>query len=176
MITLSNKISPADAEFITELVAQCYPLILSTAKKCGPAEDTEDIIAESSLHLLRYIGLLRDMESSRQRTVYIYKVVQHTAYKHSAKRRRYRADQLEHEPVITDMEIAVERRAELQSVLGKLKPRDRDILLFYYLWGYSIREIAEIMGLKLNSTGVYLQRARDQARKLLAEWQEDKHE
>lgn len=76
MITLSNKISPADAEFITELVAQCYPLILSTAKKCGPAEDTEDIIAESSLYLLRYIGLLRDMESSRQQAVYIYKVVQ----------------------------------------------------------------------------------------------------
>ena len=169
MIILSNKISPADAEYITGLVERFYPLILSTAKKCGLPEATEDIIAEASLYLLRYIGLLRDMESPRQQAVYIYKVVQHTAYKQNW-------HPPEQELITADTEIVVERRAELQSVLGKLKPRDRDILLFHYLWGYSIREIAEIMGLKPNSTGVYLQRAREQARKLLAEWQEDRHE
>lgn len=55
----------------------------------------------------------------------------------------------------------------MDSALKALKPRDRDILLFYYLWGYSVKEMAEIMGLRVGTAGVYLQRARERARKAM---------
>ena len=65
---------------------------------------------------------------------------------------------------------------DMRSVLSRLKPRERDILLFYFIWGYSTREIAEIMGLKTGTAGVYLQRARDRAKRLFSEKEGQRHE
>ena len=165
---LDYKISPEDGEFITALLDRYYALMLSAAKRCGFPGEEDEILAETALRLLKYVHKLKEIEP-KQQSVYIYKVTQHSAYKHSAKLRRSRPAMLEQEPSEDELAEKTERRAALQNALGRLTPRERDILLFHH-WGFTIREIAELMGLKPGSTGVYLQRAKARARKALDEW------
>ena len=142
--------------------------MLSAAKTCGLPGEEDEILAESALCLLKYVHKLKEIEP-KQRSVYIYKVTQHTAYKHIVKLRRFKLATLEQEPSDDDLAEKAEHRAALQNALGQLTPQDRDILLFHH-WGFTIREIAELMDLKPGSTGVYLQRAKARARKALDEW------
>ena len=137
------SISPSDAEYITGILDEFSRLMFAAATRCGPPGETEDILSDVCLYLLRHVDLLRSIKTSRQQAVYIYKVTQHTAYKHGAKLRRWA------------------KRTETEW------EEDRDILLFYYIWGYSVKEMAEIMGLRVGTAGVYLQRAREQARKAM---------
>ena len=165
-------ISPSDAEYITGILDEFSRLMLAAATRCGPPGETEDILSDASLYLLRHVDLLRSIKTSRQQqAVYIYKVTQHTAYNHSAKFHRRWAKRTEteweEEAAEDDFSQEVETRLDMDSALKALKPRDRDILLFYYLWGYSVKEIAEIMGLRVGTAGVYLQRARERARKAM---------
>lgn len=165
------SISPSDAEYITGILNEFSRLMLAAATRCGPPGETEDILSDASLYLLRHVAQLRSIKTSRQQAVYIYKVTQHTAYKHGAKFRRRWAKRTEtewdEEPAEDDFSKEVENRLDMDSALKTLKPRDRDILLFYYIWGYSVKEIAEIMGLRVGTAGVYLQRARERARKAM---------
>lgn len=164
-------ISPSDAEYITGILDEFSRLMLAAATRCGPPGETEDILSDASLYLLRHVDLLCTIETSRQQAVYIYKVTQHIAYNHSAKFRRCWAKRTEteweEEPAEDDFSQEIENRLDMDSALKTLKPRDRDILLFYYLWGYSVKEMAEIMGLRVGTVGVYLQRARERARKAM---------
>ena len=165
------SISPSDAEYITRILDEFSRLMFAAATRCGPPGETEDILSDACLYLLRHVDLLRSIKTSRQQAVYIYKVTQHTAYKHGAKFRRRWAKRTgtewDEEPAEDDFSKEVENRLDMDSALKKLKPRDRDILLFYYIWGYSVKEMAEIMGLRVGTAGVYLQRAREQARKAM---------
>ena len=54
-------------------------------------------------------------------------------------------------------------------MLSKLSERDRELIFLRYFMDFSLREIAEEIGLKENSVAVYLQRAKNKLRKLLEE-------
>ena len=171
-IDLSNHlISNEDAAFITDLVQKFSKLMYSAASGCGPPGEAEDILSDAAVYLLGHVELLRSLKPPQQ-AVYLYKVVQHTAYNHGSRLRR-RAGPLREDYAADDFTKEIENRAILHSALGKMKPQYRDILLFHSLWGYSVKEIAELMGMRPGTAGVYLQRARHQARRLLAEWKED---
>lgn len=142
----------------------------SAAGRYGEADDAEDILAEACLQLLRYAERLRELEP-RQQAVYLYKLTLHTACNHHVKQKRRRVHEAEGEPepVTEGPEQEVERRAGMRFMLDGLSPRDRDLLTYHYLWGYSVKETAQFVGLSPASAGVYLQRARQKARKLLRE-------
>ena len=143
--------------------------MVSTARRHGPPGEAEDIVEDACLRLLRYASRLRELEP-RQQAVYLYKLVQHTACNHYNMQYR-RRDVHEVEGVTEQgtegLEKEIERRDVLHLVLERLPPRDHDLLTLHYLWGYSVKETARIMGLPPASTGVYLQRARARAKKLL---------
>ena len=63
--------------------------------------------------------------------------------------------------------ITHEEKVELYTALVDLPERERDILLFHYLWGYSYKEIATLMGIRPNSVGAVLRTARRHALRLL---------
>lgn len=169
-----NLLNPSDVEYITDLLSKFQTLIAGTARKYGRPGDEEDIVSDACIHLLRHVPLLRRLEP-RAQSSYIFKVVQHTAFKRNA-RNHYHLELSDQRPAPSSLEELVERQLDMRSVLSRLKPRERDILLFYFIWGYSTREIAEIMGLKTGTAGVYLQRARDRAKRLFSEKEGQRHE
>lgn len=169
-----HLLNPSDVEYITDLLTKFQTLIAGTARKYGRPGDEEDIVSDTCVHLLRHVPLLRRLEP-RAQSSYIFKVVQHTTFKRNA-RSRYHLELSDQLPAPGSLEELVERQLDMRSVLSRLKPQERDILLFYYIWGYSTREIAEIMGLKTGTAGVYLQRARDRAKRLFSEKEGQRHE
>jgi len=67
-------------------------------------------------------------------------------------------------PTVADQKLT---SGELEQVLSKLKPSDRNLLVLFHLEEKSLREISDILKLTENTVAVKLKRARERARKLL---------
>ena len=59
------------------------------------------------------------------------------------------------------------RYQELYAALGTLPPKERTAILLFYLQGYSIREISEIIACSEDAVRMQLSRGREQLRKLI---------
>ena len=70
-------------------------------------------------------------------------------------------------PHTTDFENPT--TADLDKILAKLKPEDKNILLLFYIQELSLEEIGEILKITVNNVKVKLHRAREKAKKL-AKW------
>lgn len=60
-----------------------------------------------------------------------------------------------------------EVQKEVYQSLYKLKPKDRNILYLYYIEGYSIMEISNLLHIKSNTIGSSLRRARQKLKLIL---------
>lgn len=60
----------------------------------------------------------------------------------------------------------VDQRVDLDDILGQLNPRDKNILLLFYIQELSLEQIGEILKITTNNAKVRLFRARDKAKKL----------
>ena len=58
-------------------------------------------------------------------------------------------------------------REAVHAALGKLAPRDRELIRLKHFEGLSYREIGERLGLTVNNVGVSLSRAEDRLRRIL---------
>lgn len=79
----------------------------------------------------------------------------------------------EHEPSDEDFAEAVERQADFEGRLSELNPRYRVVLLLRFDCGYSIREIAKLMGESEDVTKALLTRAKRQYRNLVMKGEND---
>lgn len=73
----------------------------------------------------------------------------------------------ENEPSDEDFAEALERRADFEGRLSELNPRYRVVLLLRFDCGYSIREIAKLMGESEDVTKALLARGKRQYRNLV---------
>ena len=154
----------ADTEFVSAIFETYGRKMLSVAKRFGPESQAEDNVQESLLHLLKHLDLLRRLKPSQQ-TLYIVTTVKYTTMNHNkfeSRRKKREAAAYEEPGGITH-----EEKVELYTALVDLPERERDILLFHYLWGYSYKEIATLMGIRPNSVGAVLRTARRHALRLL---------
>lgn len=67
--------------------------------------------------------------------------------------------------------LAEEKRGEVREALVKLKPQDREILTLKYSENWSYAELAEHLGVKVNTVEYRLMKARKQLRMLLTKTQ-----
>ena len=65
--------------------------------------------------------------------------------------------------------VALELRDEVEALLSRLSPSDRELFILYYLEERSIEEIAEILGVSPEAIKSRLFRARESARRVLRE-------
>ena len=64
-------------------------------------------------------------------------------------------------------DLSFERRRDVAAALGRLKPRERQVLWLAYVEGSSHKEIAEIAGVRAPSVRLLLFRARRKLADLL---------
>ena len=74
------------------------------------------------------------------------------------------------EELVQDIPFKYDRDIELYEVILELKDNYREVILLYYYEEYSVREISQILNVKESTIQTRLQRAREQLRKRLEDW------
>lgn len=155
-----------EAEAFTGFYARtARPLWAYLARVGGDGALADDLMQESFVRFL-CANTPQDGEVAARR--YLFRIATNLLRDHW---RRPRAESLEEMPeeVFAARDGGAAAVLELRPVLGKLKPRERQLLWLAYAEGYSHREIAEVTGLASASVRLLLFRARRRAARLLKE-------
>jgi RNA polymerase sigma-70 factor (ECF subfamily) len=66
-----------------------------------------------------------------------------------------------------------ETKQRVQQAVAQLKPKDREVIVLYYLEEMDVKRMSEVLGLSINSVNVRLHRARERLRKPLSDLMKD---
>ena len=136
-----------------------YRLALSYMKQ---KEDAEDIVQE--VFTKYFCGFHLPVSGEQEKAWFIRVTINQC---HDALRKRsYRL----HDSVEDVAEVAggtVDEPDELFDVLQKLPDKYKDVIILYYLEGYSVEETARMLGLSVSATKMRLKRGRDVLKKEL---------
>ena len=140
------------------------PVWAYLSRMSGDARLADDLLQEAYYRFLRANVTL---ESDAHRRNYLFRIATNLV---RDQRRRPRLtetraaegeDEIDHaDPQSADVANGAVRRLDLARSMGRLKPRERDLLWLAYAQGSSHKEIAETLGLKTASIKLLLFRAR----------------
>jgi RNA polymerase sigma-70 factor, ECF subfamily len=148
-------------------VAETYAAALERLARAYEAdpEKRRDLLQEIHLQLWRSLGYFNHQCSLR---TWVYRVAHHTATSHVIRERRvYRAlvriEDLDAIPGGSSQEAAADARSALErlsSLIQKLKPLDRQIMVSY-LEGMDAASIGEITGLSAGNVAMKIHRIKN---------------
>ena len=149
-------------EQISRLVAEYSPMLLRLAcTRLRDAADAEDAVQEVFLRLLTLRPVFRDAEHEK---AWLIRTTLHRAadlQKAAAKR---------NVPLEEAAQAAVpEPESALLDAVRALPEKYSAVIHLYYYEGYSIREIAKLLGVPAPTVGTRLARGRERLRQLLKE-------
>lgn len=158
-----KKVSANQNENDFSAVVQSYSnMLLKYAYTfCRNQEDAEDVVQDV---FLKYLSKGQSFESEEHRKAWLLRTTINTAknYKNTFWNRNRTS--LGEEYIF---ENSIEE--EIWDVVNKLPDKYRIIVDLYYRDGYSIKEIAFILGKKTATVGTQLNRARQKLREMLKE-------
>ena len=143
------------------------PLWSYLCRILGNASLADDLVQESYYRFLR--ATLKSDDPAYQKA-YLFRIATNLARDHWRRLPRLELDEAAFpDQLSADDRTAehVHRRSDLGRALGRMKPRERQILWLAYAEGSSHREIAEVVGLRVASVRPMLFRARQKLLKLL---------
>ena len=133
----------------------------------GSTSLADDLVQESYYRFLR--ATLKSDDAAYQKA-YLFRIATNLARDHWRRMpRREQSEFASAEGLPADDRTAehVQQRSDLGRILGRLKPRERELLWLAYAEGASHKEIADVLGLRAASVRLLLFRARQKMRKLL---------
>jgi RNA polymerase sigma-70 factor (ECF subfamily) len=145
-----------DAEALEELLKAVqeplYRYVLSMVRESYLAED---ILQEVFLRVYRKLRWLREPELFRP---WAYRIASRETFRH-LKRERQWAEQVRDEaaleviPAATarDEEFAPELSAQLPSLVARVSPASRAVIVLHYQHEMSLEEVAEVLGIPLGT-------------------------
>jgi len=143
------------------------PLWSYLSRILGSATLAEDLVQESYYRFLR--ATLKSEDTAYQKA-YLFRIATNLARDHWRRLPRHEQWEVaESEELAADDRTAeqVQQRSDLGRLMGRLKPRERELLWLAYAEGSSHKEIAEVLGLRAASVRLLLFRARQKMLKLL---------
>lgn len=141
----------------------------------GHREDAEDVVQEAFLAALANI---HTFDTSRRFGPWLYRIVVTRGLNLRKSRARRRTESLEIAPLASGTPspaLEAERsglRAEVAAALARLPERQRMVVQFFELDGFSGAEIADMLGISPGTVRWYLHQARQALRGMLAHLQE----
>ena len=143
------------------------PLWSYLSRILGNPTLAEDLVQESYFRFLR--ATLKSGDAAYQKA-YLFRIATNLARDHW--RRLPHVEQgdsadLEQAPADDRTAEQVQQRSDLGRVMGRLKPRERELLWLAYAEGATHKEIAEVLGLRAASVRLLLFRARQKLLELL---------
>ena len=130
-------------------------------------DDAQDVVQNVFTNIARNPKGILSREKTGQ-AAYLYYAVKAESFRFLKRRSRNLAAVLELQYYYTDSrspEIDFERNAAF-SLLSELPDRDKDLLAYRYLLGYSYKKISAITGIKFTSVGSRIREARKRANRL----------
>ena len=128
----------------------------------------EDVVSEVFLKVYRHLG---DFDESRASfSTWIYAITRNTVIDYYKKRKIQPAffDEIpEIEETPDEVPAYEERLEELANALEKLSERERDIIILHYYRDYTLKRIAEMMGMSYINAKVIHSKALSALRRLL---------
>lgn len=150
-------------ETISRVVAEYSSMLLRLAcTRSDCAADAEDAVQEVFLKLLDTRPVFRDAGHEK---AWLIRATLHRAsdIRRKAGRRDLPLDALAQAPAPED------KGHELLSAVRELPKRYSAVIHLHYYEGYSIKEIAKLLGLPAGTVGVRLARGRERLRNMLKE-------
>ena len=159
-------------DFVDRYISLIYHVIHYTSYlrsvPMGP-EDVEDVAAEVMLQIVAdNYKVLRQFRQQASLATYITVIARRIAI-HELNRRQAVRSEIRQGIAKIDSDVpdeseaaikGVERLEEVESLLRKLKGKDREVVRLYYLQGLTYEEISTETGVPVNSIGSTLSRAR----------------
>lgn len=152
----------ASDETISRIVETYSPMLLRLAcTRLDDPADAEDIVQEVFLKLLTARPLFRDSEHEK---AWLIRTTLHRAsdLRRSAARRNVPLEE-------AAQAAAPQAGSELLTAVRALPEPYSAVIHLYYYEGYSIKEIAKLLGVPTPTVGTRLARGRERLRRLLKE-------
>jgi len=120
--------------------------------------DTEDAVHNAFVSIAQNIKTIR-IDNSAELSAYLVLIVKRKA--HAILKSNERYIPIEESNPVFQYDMTLFDKCSLESVLAKLPERYQDLIILHYGIGYSTREIAKIMDIKLNTVQKLLKAAKD---------------
>jgi RNA polymerase sigma-70 factor (ECF subfamily) len=174
MAELVERAVAGEREAFDELVRLTYRDAFGLALRLtGNEEDARDVVQDAYLRAYRSLGRFR---GDARFSTWLYRIVANCSSTHTAKRRRYRHEQLPDDDLVIDSrpesdpaaqaEAAGLRRA-LDAAIADLPPRLRSVVVLRDVYDLSHEAIADELGISVSAAKVRLHRARRRLRELV---------
>ena len=134
------------------------PMLRLALRVLHDERDAEDAVQDAFESIARSLGSLGAPEDAKTRG-YIMVVTERKAIDLLRERRRKETQELDEESGC--IEFPETSGSGLAQCMTKLPPRYREILLLRFVYGYSMRETAELMEIPSTTVGKLSQRAKE---------------
>ena len=126
-------------------------------------QDAEDAVSESLEKIFRNIDKIIAIDCPQTRG-YIVTIIRNTSYTVYRKRKQYRGGAEDAMRLNSGMS-----EDTLKACLDRLSERNRRVIILHYHYGYSMKEIGQIMGVSVEAAKKMCQRAKAELAKLCKE-------
>jgi RNA polymerase sigma-70 factor (ECF subfamily) len=168
-----NREQGAWREFVDRFLGLVYHVVQHSAHQRNlslRAEDVEDLAAEILSQIVaRDSAVLRQFRGESSLAAYLTVVARRICVHQLARQAAMREVQAPDRATVNHQAdrlpepgAAVENREEVERLLERLPPRDRQVARMFYIEGRTYNEIAEELGIPRNSIGPILARVRSQ--------------
>lgn len=127
-------------------------------------EDSEDVLSNTFLKV--YINLA-SYNSKMRFSSWIYRIAHNEAVNYIKKKSKNFTSDIEKVEIGFEIDFDKPKKDDLEKVLNKLKPDDKNILILFYLEERTVREISDILKISESNVKVRLNRARNRAKKIV---------
>ena len=146
-----------------DMLAQVYrlyyaPMLRLALRVLGEEHDAEDAVHDAFESIAKNLDKLSDPASARGRG-YIMVITERKAIDLLRDRQKRASQELDDD--VPGIDFPETGGHDLKWCMAKLPPRYREILLLRFVYGYSMRETAELMDIPLTTVGKLSQRAKD---------------
>lgn len=172
-LELVKRAAKCDKIAFSELYYSCYKDFYNFALYIlGNPEDAADVVSETFVEILKGIGKLREPGAFSSWAFKILSVKCKKEISNSIKRRgEFDFDELIDTPFpgSENFETDIADSASLSSALSAINAEERMIVVLSVVYGYTHREIAEIIGKPMSTVSSKLYRAYAKLRKKMEE-------
>ena len=160
--------SEADEIKFTQLYTKYKELMFRTAKRLVPDDsDAEDVVHEAFLALMRHFHKISEVDCLKTRA-YIVIIVERKAIDHLRKH-KHETESYDERIAAKGLYIPEPGDHELADALAGMGAECRQIMLWRYDYGYSVREIANMLGKSYAAVDKMLWRGKKELEKKLKE-------
>lgn len=166
-----------DGEFqkFGTLVERYTPKITRYVQKfLRTTDEAQDVV--QNIFIKAYVNI-RSFDVQRKFSPWVYRIAHNECINEVQKRGKEKISSFEvfdldviapylHSPYTTDKDVQEkETKQEVESMLEKLSPKYREVLILYYLQDLDYKEISDVLRIPIATVGVRIKRAKEMARK-----------